>query len=80
MNRNQRRARQHAQDRRNNGPVVTGHLLIGLPETLARIRPRCPDCASDIERWTDRDGIEHIDLMHDDTCPTWQAMQRQARQ
>lgn len=77
MNRSQRRARQRAQNRRQNGPVITGQLLIGQPETLAQIRPHCPDCNSEIDRWTDRDGRNHIDLMHDDTCPTWQAMQRQ---
>jgi len=78
VSRTQRRARQRAENRRKSGPVITGQLLIGQPETLALIRPLCPDCNSDIERWIDRDGRRHIDVMHDDTCPTWQAMQRQA--
>jgi len=57
MNRNRRRA----QTRHKNGPVITGQLFIGQPETLARIRPRCPDCDSEIERWTDRAGVNEHD-------------------
>ena len=78
MNRAERRAQAQAEARRRNGPVVTGQLLIGAPELLAQLKVHCPDCNSDIERWTDRDGRDHIDVMHDDTCPTWQAMRRGA--
>jgi hypothetical protein len=76
MNRSQRRARQRAESRRRNGPVITGQVLVGSPDVLAGLWVRCPDCNSETDRWTDSDGGEHIDLAHDDSCPVWRAMQR----
>jgi len=31
----------------------------------------CPDCASDTELRRDDDGVFHLDVHHDDTCPTF---------
>ncbi|BBU23270.1 hypothetical protein [Mycobacterium xenopi] len=71
MNRAQRRARVRAEARRRDRTVITGQVIIGAPEILSHLEVRCPECNSDIERWTDRDGRQHIDMLHDDTCPTF---------
>ncbi len=37
---------------------------------------RCPDCLSETTRPVQDRGIWRIEVRHDDTCPTWRAMQR----
>jgi hypothetical protein len=40
---------------------------------------RCPDCLSETAYpLSDRHGIWHIEVRHDDTCPTYIAMRRNA--
>lgn len=41
----------------------------------------CPDCDADTELRADPDhpGIWHLQVQHDETCPTWQAIQRERR-
>ncbi len=36
----------------------------------------CPDCASDTELSRDDDGVFHLEVRHDETCPTYRSMQR----
>jgi hypothetical protein len=72
------RAQRRAEERRKNRPVIHGQIFIGDPDVIARLAPHCPDCASELDYWTDNDGMPHVDVMHDDTCPTWHAMQRRA--
>lgn len=79
MNRAERRARARAENRRKTRPVITGQVLIGDSELIAQLQPQCPDCDSELDYWTDADDMRHVDVMHDDSCPTWQAMQRRAR-
>ncbi len=78
MNRAQRRARARAEARRRDGsPVVSGPLFIGAPEVIEQLALRCADCNSEADYWRDDDG-RHVDLLHDDTCPAWRALQREA--
>lgn len=53
---------------------VTAYL-IGTPDTLAALDHHCPDCDSEVHYWTDDLGMDRVDVRHDDTCPTWRAMQ-----
>lgn len=69
MNRRQRRAAGY-------GKRVRGGYLIGDPELLAALDLHCPDCASELHHYTDHDGIPHVEIHHDDTCPTWAQIQR----
>jgi len=39
----------------------------------------CPDCASDTELWRDDDGVFHLEIRHDDTCPTYRGMEGDRR-
>lgn len=39
---------------------------------------RCPDCLSEMTcPVQDRFGIWRIEVRHDDTCPTWRAIQQE---
>lgn len=72
MNRKQRRAAG-----RINGPVIICKTEI-LDTVLAQLRTdACPDCDADTHLRTDNDGMRHLEVLHDDTCPVWQAMQRE---
>lgn len=78
MSRAERRARQRAARRRKSRPIIAGPVFIGSPEVIAQLDPHCPDCASEIEFWTDDAGMRRVDVLHDATCPIWRALQRQA--
>lgn len=71
MNRKQRRAAA----RRKDHPGIPGGYFIGTNDVLAALDFHCPDCNSEIHRYTDALGIQRVQIHHDDTCPTWQAMQ-----
>lgn len=66
MNRRQRRA---ARKR------IHGEHQIRPVEVVSPLDLRCPDCASKLHHWTDPIGIHHVDIYHDDTCPTWKGLQ-----
>jgi hypothetical protein len=80
MNRAERRARARAEARRRDRTFITGPVIVGDPDRLARLDLRCPDCNSALEHWTDRDGRPHIDVLHDNTCPTWRAMRNERKE
>lgn len=69
MNRKQRRAAAR-------GKRVKGGYLIGAPDVINGLDFHCPDCNSELHHWTDDLGIQHVDVLHDDTCPTWKGMQK----
>ena len=37
---------------------------------------RCPDCDNDARLRQDSDGIWHLDIQHDDTCPWFKRHQQ----
>lgn len=47
--------------------------LAALASTLGAIR--CPDCNNDTGLRQDANGMWHIDVLHDDTCPWYRAHQ-----
>lgn len=69
MNRKQRRQRDRDQRR------VDGGLVIAPLSVIDELELHCPDCASEVRRFVDADGFHRAEVAHDDTCPTWQAMQ-----
>ena len=66
-------------ERRRAAREARHQYLIGDPAVLAALDVRCPDCNSDVERWTDAAGIQHATVFHDDSCPIYRAMQRGER-
>jgi len=39
----------------------------------------CPDCTSETELRQDDDGVYHLDVHHDDSCPTYRRMRGDLR-
>jgi hypothetical protein len=38
----------------------------------------CPDCDNDVEVWLDTLGVFHLNVLHDDTCPSLAARQKES--
>jgi hypothetical protein len=51
--------------------VTAAAALIAIAQ-----RSRCPDCNSDVDYAFDQLGVLHLTIRHDDTCPTWRAIQK----
>jgi hypothetical protein len=37
----------------------------------------CPDCGNDVEIWLDTLGMLHLNVLHDDTCPSLAARRKE---
>lgn len=48
--------------------------LRGIADNLHRYR--CPDCNNDTQLRQDTYGVWHLEVLHDDTCPTLTAIER----
>jgi hypothetical protein len=43
-------------------------------DSLEILDYRCPDCDSDIRLRQDEHGVWRLDILHDDTCPTYRRL------
>lgn len=49
---------------------------VPLEVRAAALTHRCRECASETDLFADTYGIWHLQVRHDDTCPTYQEIQR----
>lgn len=71
MNREQRRAAARRGPNRHPETQATDDEI-----RAAAASYKCPDCNADTSLSQDGHGIWHLDIAHDDTCPTFQRIRR----